>query len=82
MTITRGYAATFLAACLTALTVGVAPHAAAAPTRPGRHSMGAGATLCPPPDGNAQISATVVAVPGAAYSGSQFTACARRVEER
>jgi hypothetical protein len=65
MTITRGYAAPFLAACLTALTVAVAPHAAAAPTMPSCTSMGAGATLCQT-TGNAQISATVVAVPGAA----------------
>jgi hypothetical protein len=65
MTIKRSCAATFLAACLTALTVGVAPHAAAAPTVPSCTSMGAGATLCQT-TGNAQISATVVAVPGAA----------------
>jgi hypothetical protein len=65
MTITRGHAATFLAACLTALTVGVAPHAAAAPTVPICTSVGSGATLCQT-DGNAQISVTVVAVPGAA----------------
>src|SRR6478609_11056327 len=52
-----------LAACLTALTLGVAPHAAAAPAGPSCTSMGAGATLCQT-TGNAQISATVVAVPG------------------
>lgn len=63
MPIKRGYVATFLAACLTALTVGVAPHAAAAPAGPNCTSMGAGATLCQT-TGNAQISATVVAVPG------------------
>jgi len=63
MPINRGYVATFLAACLTALTVGVAPHAAAAPAGPSCTSMGAGATLCQT-TGNAQISATVVAVPG------------------
>jgi len=63
MTIKRGYAATFLAACLTALTVAVAPQAAAEPTGPSCTSMGAGATLCQT-TGNAQISATVVAVPG------------------
>jgi hypothetical protein len=65
MTIKRGCTATFLAACLTALTVAVAPHAGAAPTGPSCTSMGAGATLRQT-DGNAQISATVVAVPGAA----------------
>ncbi len=65
MTIKRGYVATFLAACLTALTVGVAPHAAAAPAGPSCTTMGAGATLCQTTV-NAQISATVVAVPGAA----------------
>ena len=65
MPIKRGYVATFLAVSLTALTVGVAPHAAAAPTVPSCTSMGAGATLCQT-NGNAQISATVVAVPGAA----------------
>ena len=65
MPIKRGYVATFLAACLTALTVGVAPHAAAAPAGPSCTSMGAGATLCQT-NGSAQISATVVAVPGAA----------------
>jgi len=63
MPIKRGYVATFLAACLTALTLGVAPHAAAAPGGPSCTSMGAGATLCQT-TGNAQISATVVAVPG------------------
>jgi hypothetical protein len=65
MTINRGSAATFLSACLTALTVGVAPHAAAAPTMPSCTSMGAGATLCQT-NGSAQISATIVAVPGPA----------------
>ena len=65
MTINRGSAATFLAACLTAVTVAVAPHAAAAPTMPSCTSMGAGATLCQT-NGSAQISATVVAVPGPA----------------
>ena len=65
MTIKRGCAATFLTACVSALTVAFAPHAAAAPTGPSCTSMGSGATLCQTP-GNAQISATVVAVPGAA----------------
>ena len=62
MTIKRGYAATFLAACLTALTVGVAPHAAAAPTGPSCTSMGAGATPCQT-NGNAQINGDRVTNP-------------------
>ena len=65
MTFKRGYAATFLATCLTAVIVGFAPHAAAAPTGPTCTSMGSGATLCQT-NGSAQISATVVAVPGPA----------------